>query len=56
MIKRIHNPKTKSYYATREKTTKAGRKGQIVGKYKMKSTAKKIGRDYGYILKEMSKK
>lgn len=34
--KRLHNPKTKSYYEIRQRTTKYGKKGQIKGKWKKK--------------------
>jgi hypothetical protein len=33
MSNRIHNPTTKSYYATRERSTSAGPKGSIIGKW-----------------------
>lgn len=32
--KRINNPKTHTDYKIRQRTTKNGRKGQIMGKYK----------------------
>jgi len=31
--KRIYNPVTKSYYSVRVKSTKAGKKGTIIGKW-----------------------
>ena len=34
--KRIYNPKTGTYYAIRQRTTKKGKKGQIIGKWKRK--------------------
>lgn len=34
--KRIHNPKTGKYYAIRQRTTKAGKKGTIKGLWKKK--------------------
>ena len=34
--KRIHNPKNRTYYKIRERTTKKGKKGQILGKWSPK--------------------
>jgi len=39
--KRIHNPKTHKYYKIREKNTKYGRKGQIMGLWSSKKSKKK---------------
>ena len=39
--KRIRNPKTRSYYEIRRRTTKYGRKGQIKGKWKPPKKKKK---------------
>jgi hypothetical protein len=36
--KRIHNPKTGSYYKIRERTTKKGKKGQIMGRWSSRTT------------------
>ena len=36
---RIHNPITNTYYQVRQKTTKAGQKGSIIGKWSSKTSA-----------------
>jgi len=45
--KRIHNPATGKYYEIRQRTTPAGRRGQIKGVYK---TARK---KYGNAIKKL---
>jgi hypothetical protein len=39
--RRIHNPKTGRYYKIRERTTKKGKKGQIMGNWKNPKDKKK---------------
>ncbi|MBU0596710.1 hypothetical protein KJ641_04230 [Patescibacteria group bacterium] len=51
--KRIHNPSTGKYYAIRQKTTSSGKRGQIIGSYKSKSTAKSIKIKYGNVVKRL---
>ena len=51
--KRIYNPSTGKYYAIRQKTASSGKKGQIIGSYKSKSTAKSIKKKYGNIVKRL---
>jgi len=53
--KRIDNTKNNTCYKVKKRTVKSSRKGQIVGKYKMKSASKKVGKNFGYVLKELSK-
>jgi len=51
--KRIHNPSTGKYYAIRQRTTSAGKKGQILGSYKSQSTAKSVQARYGRAIKKL---
>ena len=51
--KRIHNPSTSKYYAIRQKTTSSGKKGQIIGSYKSKSTAQSIKIKYSTVIKKL---
>ncbi len=51
--KRIHNPSTGKYYAIRQRTTSAGRKGQILGAYKSGSVAKTVKKKYGSAIKKL---
>jgi hypothetical protein len=37
---RIHNPVTNSYYQVRRRTTSAGKKGTIIGKWSNKAAKK----------------
>ena len=39
--KRIYNPKTRTYYKIRERTTEYGQKGEILGKWSPKKQRKK---------------
>jgi len=38
---RMHNPVTNTYYRVRQRSTSAGRKGSIVGKWSSKSFSSK---------------
>jgi len=51
--KRIHNPSTGKYYAIRQRTTSSGKKGQIIGSYKSKTTANSIKTKYGNVVKRL---
>ncbi len=51
--KRIHNPSTGKYYAIRQRTTSAGRKGQIIGAYKSESVANTVKKKYGSAIKKL---
>lgn len=51
--KRIHNPSTGKYYSIRQKTTSSGKKGQILGSYKSKSTASSVKEKYGKVVKRL---
>ncbi|MCF6276597.1 MAG: hypothetical protein L3J07_01975 [Candidatus Magasanikbacteria bacterium] len=51
--KRIHNTSTKKYYAIRQRTTSSGKKGQIIGSYKSKTTAKSVKRNYSIVVKRL---
>lgn len=41
---RIHNPVTNTYYQIRQRSTSAGSKGSIVGKWSSKSSTSKPSR------------
>jgi len=51
--KRIHNQATGKYYAIRQRTTSAGKKGQILGLYKKKTVASIVKKKYGSLIKRL---
>ena len=61
--KRIYNPKTKTYYQIRQKSTKSGKKGQIISKWsnesakssRIKRISKKVRSRYSSVIKELAK-
>jgi len=53
--KKIINPKNNKAYAIRQKTTKHGKKGQIIGLYKTKKKAAfYVKRRFGDVIKKLS--
>lgn len=53
--KRIHNPKTKTYYRIRQKNTQNGNKGQIMGKYKSDAEVKiYMKKSIGDVIRKLS--
>lgn len=56
--KRITNPKTGKSYAIRQKTTSAGKKGQIKGLYRKKrsNSSTYVKRNFGTAIRKLSNK
>ena len=53
--KRISNPVTGKYYSIRQRTTKSGRKGQIMGSYSaQKKSSLYVARNFGDVIKRLS--
>ncbi|MBD3330269.1 hypothetical protein GF354_01930 [Candidatus Peregrinibacteria bacterium] len=53
--KRIHNKKTGTYYKIRQKTTKNGKKGQIMGKFRTTPQVKThLRRSIGDVVRKLA--
>ncbi len=54
--KKIVNLRTKKAYSIRQRTTSAGRKGQIMGSYSPKRASASVKKNYGDVIRRLSNK